>query len=53
MIINNRNFIFWISNTFIDYWTAGKYYRLLFLPKEKLKQHERTKWHIQFKKAVA
>jgi hypothetical protein len=33
--------------------TAGKYYQLLFLPKEKLKQHERTKWHIQFKKAVA
>jgi len=40
-------------DSFIDYWAAGKYYRLLFLPKEKLKQHERTKWHIQFKKAVA
>jgi penicillin amidase len=40
-------------DSFIDYWAAGKYYRLLFLPKEKLKQHERTKWHIQFKKSVA
>ena len=40
-------------DSFVDYWAAGKYYRLLFLPKEKLKQHERTKWHIQFKKAVA
>jgi penicillin amidase len=40
-------------DSFIDYWAAGKYYRLLFLPKEKLKQNERTKWHIQFKKAVA
>ena len=38
-------------DTFIDYWAAGKYYRLLFLNKEKLKQHERTKWHIQFKTA--
>jgi penicillin amidase len=40
-------------DSFVDYWAAGKYYRLLFLPKEKLKQHERAKWHIQFKKAVA
>lgn len=40
-------------DSFVDYWAAGKYYRLLFLPKEKLKQHERTKWHIQFKKATA
>ncbi len=40
-------------DSFINYWAAGKYYRLLFLPKEKLKQHERTKWHIQFKKSVA
>jgi len=38
-------------DTFVDYWAAGKYYRLLFLPKEKIKQHERTKWHIQFKTA--
>ena len=38
-------------DSFVDYWAAGKYYRLLFLPKEKLKQHERTKWHIQFKTA--
>jgi penicillin amidase len=38
-------------DTFVDSWAAGKYYRLLFLPKEKLKQHERTKWHIQFNKA--
>ena len=40
-------------DTFIDYWAAGKYYRLLFLAKEKLIQNERTKWHIQFKKASA
>ena len=38
-------------DTFVDSWAAGKYYRLLFLPKGKLKQHERTKWHIQFNKA--
>ena len=36
-------------DTFINYWAAGKYYRLLFLPKEKLVANERTKWHIQFK----
>ena len=40
-------------DTFVDAWAAGKYYRLLFLAKEKLKQNERTKWHIQFKKATA
>jgi penicillin amidase len=40
-------------DSFVDYWAAGKYYRLLFLPKEKLKLHERTKWHIQFKKTAA
>jgi penicillin amidase len=40
-------------DTFIDYWAAGKYYRLLFLAKEKLIQNERTKWHIQFKKSNA
>jgi penicillin amidase len=38
-------------DTFVDYWAAGKYYRLLFLPKTKLISHERTKWHIQFKTA--
>jgi penicillin amidase len=38
-------------DTFVDYWAAGKYYRLLFLAKEKLIQNERTKWHIQFKKS--
>ncbi len=38
-------------DTFVDYWAAGKYYRLLFLPKEKLVSNEHTKWHIQFKKA--
>jgi penicillin amidase len=38
-------------DTFIDTWAAGKYYRLLFLPKEKLKANEHTKWHIQFSKA--
>ncbi|MEN9381194.1 MAG: hypothetical protein RI940_75 [Bacteroidota bacterium] len=36
-------------DTFVNYWAAGKYYRLLFLPKEKLVANERTKWHIQFK----
>jgi penicillin amidase len=36
-------------DTFINYWASGKYYRLLFLPKEKLMANERTKWHIQFK----
>jgi penicillin amidase len=40
-------------DTFIDYWAAGKYYRLLFLAKDKLIQNERTKWHIQFKKSNA
>jgi penicillin amidase len=40
-------------DSFIDYWAAGKYYRLLFLAKEKLIQNERTKWHIQFKKSNA
>jgi penicillin amidase len=39
--------------SFIDYWAAGKYYRLLFLAEEKLIQNERTKWHIQFKKSNA
>lgn len=38
-------------DTFVDYWAAGKYYRLLFLPKAKLISSERTKWHIQFKNA--
>ena len=38
-------------DTFVDYWAAGKYYRLLFLPKAKLIANERTKWHIQFKNA--
>ncbi len=38
-------------DSFIDYWAAGKYYRLLFLPKEKLEQSQKAKWHINFKKA--
>ena len=38
-------------DSFVDYWAAGKYYRLLFLSKEKLKTNEHTKWHIQFKTA--
>ena len=38
-------------DTFVNYWAEGKYYRLLFLSKEKLKQSERTKWHIQFQKS--
>ena len=38
-------------DNFVDYWAAGKYYRLLFLSKEKLKESERVKWHMQFKHA--
>jgi penicillin amidase len=38
-------------DSFVDYWAAGKYYRLLFMTKEKLKANEHTKWHIQFKTA--
>ena len=38
-------------DSFVDYWAAGKYYRLLFLSKENLIKNERTKWHIQFKTA--
>ena len=38
-------------DNFVDYWAAGKYYRLLFLSKEKLKESERAKWHMQFKHA--
>jgi penicillin amidase len=38
-------------DTFVNYWAEGKYYRLLFLSKEKLKQSERTKWHMQFQKS--
>jgi penicillin amidase len=38
-------------DSFVDYWAAGKYYKLLFLPKNKLIADSRTKWHIQFKKA--
>jgi penicillin amidase len=37
-------------DSFIDTWAAGKYYRLLFLPKDKIKSDSRTKWHIQFNK---
>jgi penicillin amidase len=37
-------------DTFVNSWAEGKYYRLLFLSKEKLKQSERTKWHMQFQK---
>ena len=40
-------------DSFIDYWAAGKYYRLLFLPKEKLESNPHTKWHITFKKVSA
>ena len=38
-------------DTFVNYWAEGKYYRLLFQSKEKLKQSERTKWHMQFQKS--
>jgi penicillin amidase len=40
-------------DTFIDYWAAGKYYRLLFLPKEKLVAIGKAKWTMKFKKATA
>jgi len=40
-------------DSFVDYWAVGKYYRLLFLAKEKLIKNDRTKWHIQFKKSNA
>jgi len=38
-------------DSFVNTWAAGQYYRFLFLGKEKLKQNERTKWHLQFKAA--
>jgi penicillin amidase len=38
-------------DSFIDKWAAGEYYRLLFMPKEKLLDNKFAKWHIQFKKA--
>ena len=38
-------------DTFVNYWAEGKYYRLLFQSKEKLKQSERTKWHMHFQKS--
>jgi penicillin amidase len=37
-------------DNFVNYWAEGKYYRLLFLSKDKLKHNERTKWHMQFQK---
>lgn len=37
-------------DNFIDYWAAGKYYRLLFMPKEKLISAAHAKWRMQFKK---
>ena len=37
-------------DSFVNYWVEGKYYKLLFLSKDKLMQNERTKWHIQFQK---
>jgi penicillin amidase len=38
-------------DSFVDYWAAGKYYRLLFLPKEKLVSTGKAKWNIKFTKA--
>ena len=37
-------------DSFIDYWAAGKYYRLLFFPKEKLVATGKAKWTMKFKK---
>lgn len=38
-------------DNFVNYWAQGKYYRLLFLSKDKLQQSQRNKWHMQFQKS--
>ena len=35
-------------DSFIDSWAAGKYYRILFLPKEAAKQNSQIKWRLTF-----
>jgi len=35
-------------DTFVDYWAAGKYYRILFLQQATAAKHERIKWHMTF-----
>jgi penicillin amidase len=35
-------------DTFIDTWTAGKYYRLLFLKKQAAEKNAQIKWHLTF-----
>lgn len=35
-------------DTFVDYWAAGKYYRILFLQQAAAAKHERIKWHMTF-----
>lgn len=35
-------------DTFVDYWAAGKYYRILFLQQAAAAKHERIKWHMSF-----
>lgn len=38
-------------DTFVDTWAAGKYYPVLFLPKQLIKSSRQVKWHLTFKKA--
>jgi penicillin G amidase len=35
-------------DNFIDSWAAGKYYKLLFIPKGEVNKQEKIKWHIAF-----
>ncbi len=35
-------------DNFIESWSIGKYYSLLFLTEEKMKRNSRTKWHMKF-----
>jgi penicillin G amidase len=37
-------------DNFIDSWAKGKYYNLLFLSEDKIKNNKRTKWHMRFNK---
>ncbi len=37
-------------DNFIDSWSKGKYYNLLFLTEEKIKTHKQTKWQMKFSK---
>ncbi len=37
-------------DNFIESWSTGKYYNLLFLTADKMKIHKQTKWHMKFSK---